>query len=161
MLVIILFERDQEIGKEFYRDKLKEKEPHKESETEQETENSRHLRSKRIKTNRTIQSHQGRDQEFENCLEKQQANKNEKELQKEHDNSGGSNTQSKRRTMIEKQSKKQSQSTSPGVGRFEPHIMAHMLTIHCGLPSPLPGFESSVALGYSRLRCWADLGNVP
>ena len=86
---------------------IERKKPYKESETEQETENSRHLRSKKIKINRTIQSHQGRDQEFENCLEKQQANKNEKELQKEHDNSGGSNTQSKRRISIERQSKRQ------------------------------------------------------
>jgi len=82
---------------------LKEKDQHKKSDKEKETENSRYSRSRKIKTNRTIQPHQGRDQEFENCLEKQQENKNKKELQKEHNNSGGSNTQSKRRIMIDSQ----------------------------------------------------------
>jgi len=83
---------------------LKEKEQHKESDKEKETENPR---SRKIKTNRMIQPHQGRDKELQNCLEKQQENENEKELQKEHDNSGGSDTQSKRRIMIERQSKRQ------------------------------------------------------
>jgi len=48
----------------------------------------------------------------------------------------------------------------PGVGRFEPDIIAHIFTIHWGQPSP-PFFESSFASGYSRLRCACDLGNAP
>ena len=36
---------------------------------------------------------------------------------------------------------------SPGVGCLDPHIMAHILTIYCGLPSPSPAFESSLASG--------------
>jgi len=48
----------------------------------------------------------------------------------------------------------------PGVGRFNPHIIVYIFTIHWGLPSP-PFFESSFTSGYSRLRCACDLGNVP
>jgi len=48
----------------------------------------------------------------------------------------------------------------PGVGRFETHIIAHIFTIHWGLPSP-PFFKASFASGYSRLRCACDLGNAP
>jgi len=48
----------------------------------------------------------------------------------------------------------------PGVGRFDPHIIAHIFTVHWGLPSP-PFFESSFASGYSRWRCACDLVSVP
>jgi len=47
--------------------------------------------------------------------------------------------------------------SSPGVGRFEPHIIAHIFTIHWGLPSP-PFFESSFAsntLAYAAPATWA------
>ena len=48
--------------------------------------------------------------------------------------------------------------TSLGVDRFVPHIIDHVLTIHSGLPSHAPSFESSVAPGYSRLRCMTEIG---
>jgi len=47
------------------------------------------------------------------------------------------------------------------VGRLDPHIMAHILNIHCGLPSPSPAFESSLASGYSRCRCVCVRGSAP
>jgi len=36
---------------------------------------------------------------------------------------------------------------SPGVARLDPHIMAHIFTIRCGLPSPSLAFESFLASG--------------
>jgi len=41
-----------------------------------------------------------------------------------------------------------------------PHIIAHILTIHCGLPSRWQGLESSFASRYSRLRCASDFGSI-
>jgi len=36
---------------------------------------------------------------------------------------------------------------SPGVGHLNLHIMVHIFTIHCGLPSHSPAFESTLASG--------------
>jgi len=53
------------------------------------------------------------------------------------------------------------QISTAGVGLLDPHINAHIFTIHCGLPSCQSGAESDFALGYSCWHTACEVGRVP